>query len=204
MEDLIFEDAVNTENTENEEKQPELTPEEKKEQRKQKIKAEIIDWAKTIFFYCVVPLTVFQIFCFMANVPTGSMESTIPVGAQVLTTRCFDKNDIERGDIVVFESDELDIILIKRCIGLPGETITFDGSGAVFVNGGMIYEPYVSSYSSFTGEFVVPEDCYFFLGDNRGGSLDARFWENPYIHKDEIKGKARFILFPFSSFGQLK
>lgn len=194
----------NAENAENEEKQPELTPEEIKENKKKKIKAEIIDWAKTIFFYCLIPLVIFQTFCFMASVPTGSMSPTVPVGAQVLTTRCFDKDNIERGDIVVFNSEELDIVLIKRCIGLPGETITFDGTGAVYVNGGKLYESYVSSYSSFEGEFVVPEDCYLFLGDNRGGSLDARFWENPYIHKDEIKGKARFILFPFSSFGALE
>ncbi|MBQ7874873.1 MAG: signal peptidase I [Oscillospiraceae bacterium] len=189
---------------ETEEKKKELTPEEIKEQKKKKLKAEIIDWAKTIFFYCLIPLAVFQTFCFMASVPTGSMETTIPVGAQVLTTRSFDKDNIERGDIVVFESEELGVVLIKRCIGLPGETVTFDGTGDVYINGGKLYEGYVSSFSSFEGEFVVPEDCYFFLGDNRGGSLDARYWENPYIHKDYIKGKARFILFPFSCMGSLE
>ncbi len=188
---------------ETEEKERELSPEEIKENRKKKLKAEIIDWAKTILFYCLIPLAVFQTFCFMASVPTGSMETTVPVGAQVLTTRSFDKDNIERGDIVVFESEELGIVLIKRCIGLPGDTVTFDGTGTVYINGGKIYEPYVSSYSSFVGEFVVPEDCYFFCGDNRGGSFDARYWENPYIHKDYIKGKARFILYPFSSFGSL-
>lgn len=171
---------------------------------KKNAKGELLDWGKTLLLYCVLPLLIFQAFCFMASVPTGSMETTIPVGAQVFTTRTFNKGNIKRGDIVVFESEELSVMLIKRCIGLPGDTVAFDGSGKIYVNGERYYENYVSSYSDFVGEFVVPEDHYFFLGDNRGGSLDARYWEQPYIHKDFIKGKARFILFPFSSFGTLE
>ena len=174
------------------------------EKPKKSLKAELLDWGKTLLLYCALPLLIFQSFCFMASVPTGSMETTIPVGAQVFTTRTFNKNNIERGDVVVFESEELGVMLIKRCIGLPGDTVTFDGSGKVYVNGERYYETYVSSYSDFVGEFVVPEDHYFFLGDNRGGSLDARYWQNPYIHKDFVKGKARFILFPFSSFGAIE
>ncbi|MBE6893565.1 MAG: signal peptidase I [Ruminococcaceae bacterium] len=174
------------------------------EKKKKSAKEEILDWAKTLLLYCVLPLAIFQTFCFMASVPTGSMETTIPVGAQVVTTRIFNKDNIERGDIVVFNSDELGIVLIKRCIGLPGDEIVFDGSGRVYVNGAVLDEPYVSSRSDFEGEFSVPEDCYFFVGDNRAGSLDARFWDEPYIHKSEVKGKARFVLFPFSNFGILE
>ena len=174
------------------------------EKKKKSAQEEILDWAKTLLLYCVLPLAIFQTFCFMASVPTGSMETTIPVGAQVVTTRIFNKDNIERGDIVVFNSDELGIVLIKRCIGLPGDEIVFDGSGRVYVNGAVLDEPYVSSRSDFEGEFSVPEDCYFFVGDNRAGSLDARFWDEPYIHKSEVKGKARFVLFPFSNFGILE
>lgn len=204
MEELIFEEEVTIKETVAEEENKEQPSENgKKEKKKKSAKEELLDWAKTLLLYCALPLIVFQSFCFMASVPTGSMETTIPVGAQVLTTRCFNKDNIERGDIVVFDSEEMGVILIKRCIGLPGDTVVFDGSGYVFVNGERLYERYVSSFSDFKGEFNVPEDCYFFVGDNRGGSLDARFWEQPYIHKDFIKGKARFILFPFSSFGTL-
>jgi signal peptidase I len=174
------------------------------EKPKKSLKAEILDWVKTLLLYCVLPLAVFQSFCFMASVPTGSMETTIPVGAQVVTTRIFNKDNVERGDIIVFESEEIGVILIKRCIGLPGEKIVFDGSGRIFIDGEVYREKYVSSDSDFEGEFVVPEDCYFFLGDNRAGSFDARYWENPYIHKDFVKGKGVFVLFPFSSFGILK
>ena len=105
---------------------------------------------------------------------------------------------------MVFDSDELEIVLIKRCIGLPGDTVEFDGEGNTYINGEYYDEPYVSTYSSFEGRFEVPEDCYLFCGDNRGGSLDARYWDNPYIEKEKVKGIARFIILPFSNMGVLK
>lgn len=172
--------------------------------KKKTFKEELLDWGKTLVFYCALPLLIFQTFFFMASVPTGSMEATIPTGAQVVTIRTFNKENVKRGDIVVFESEELGVVLIKRCIGLPGDKIEFDGTGRVYINGQLYDEPYVWSYSDFEGSFEVPEDCYFFAGDNRGGSLDARYWDNPYIHKDFVKGKGFFVLFPFSSFGILE
>ena len=155
------------------------------------------------------------------------METTVPAGAEVFTTRCFNKDNIKRGDVVVFYNDELDptlfkqyiglrgdvvvfyndelkLTLFKRCIGLPGDTVEFDGTGDVYINGELYEEPYVSSFSDFEGTFTVPEDCYFFCGDNRGGSWDARYWDNPYINKENVKGKARFIFFPFNSIGAVK
>lgn len=174
------------------------------EKKKKTLKEEIIDWAKTLILYCLLPLAVFQTFCFIASVPTGSMETTIPVGAQVVTTRVFNKDNIERGDIIVFNSEELGIMLIKRCLGVPGDEIVFDGTGDVYINGNLVDEPYVSSWSDFEGSFEVPENHYFFAGDNRKGSLDARYWDEPYIHEDHIKGKARFIIFPFGDFGMLE
>lgn len=174
------------------------------EKKKKSLKSEIFDWGKTLLFYCVIPLLIFQALGFMANVPTGSMTPTIPRGAQVITTRMFNTDNVKRGDIIVFDSDELGLVLIKRCIGLPGDSVVFDGTGDVYVNGEKLYEPYLGSDSDFEGSFEVPEDCYFFVGDNRGGSLDARYWDEPYIHADKIKGKARFVLFPVSDFGFLE
>ena len=202
-------------------------PKEKPARRRKKFKAELFDWAKTLFFFCVIPVLIFECFCFVARVPTGSMETTVPAGAKVFTTRCFNKDNIKRGAIVVFYNDELDPtlfkqyiglrgdiaaffndelepILFKRCIGLPGDTVEFDGTGDVYINGELYEEPYVSSFSDFEGTFTVPEDCYFFCGDNRGGSWDARYWDNPYINKENVKGKARFIFFPFNSIGAVK
>ena len=146
-------------------------------------------------------MAIFECFFFVANVPTGSMETTVPTGSQVITTRCFNKDNVERGDVVVFYSEELDMVLLKRCIGLPGDTVEFDGEGNTYINGEYYDESYVSSYSDFEGSFEVPESCYFFCGDNRRSSFDARFWDDPYIEKENVKGIARFIVFPFGSFG---
>ena len=52
-------------------------------------------------------------------------------------------------------------------------------------------------------EFVVPEGCYFVMGDNRNDSLDSRYWDNPFVTEDEIIGKAEFIYYPFSHFAKL-
>ena len=108
----------------------------------------------------------------------------------------------ERGDLIGFYYQGK--ILLKRVIALPEDEVAIDADGNVYVNGELLDEPYVSSWSDFEGEFSVPEDCYFFAGDNRYGSLDARYWARPYIHKDDIKGKAKFVIFPFSSFGTLE
>ena len=65
-------------------------------------------------------------------------------------------------------------------------------------------EPYVVYNSNKEAILHVPEDSYVFMGDNRANSFDARYWENPYISYDDIMGKARFIIKPFSRFGKLK
>ena len=64
---------------ENEAKKEEETA--AREEKKKKLKAEVIDWIKTIFFYCVLPVALFECFFFVANVPTGSMETTVPAGS---------------------------------------------------------------------------------------------------------------------------
>lgn len=173
-----------------------------KEEKKKKVKAEIIDWIKTLLIYCVLPIVVFEIFFTSSDVPTGSMEPTIPAGAKVIVSRYWYDKEIDRGDIVVFQSDELRKLLIKRCIGLPGDVIEFVG-GDLYINGEYTEEEYVSTYDDYYGYFEVPEGCYFFCGDNRAYSADARYWFNPYISADKIFGKARLTVFPLSNFGTL-
>ena len=54
-------------------------------------------------------------------------------------------------------------------------------------------------------KYEVPEDSYFFLGDNRNDSKDSRKWKtSPYIKGEDIEGKAQFTLYPFNRIGKLK
>ncbi len=167
---------------------------------------------KNGFFHnWIVPILVAVVFAFLINrfvffkvtVPTTSMFPTIETGDQLIVTRVYDRGNLKRGDIVVFKSDELGIILVKRLIGLPGEKVDIDETGQVSINGEKLQEDYVIYPEELEGHFQVPEGCFLFFGDNRADSLDARKWDNPYIGKEKIMGKAQLRVFPFDRFGKI-
>jgi signal peptidase I len=133
------------------------------------------------------------------------MEDTIIPGDRLYVNELFDINDAERGDILVFKSDELDDKrLVKRLIGLPGETIEIKRDGSIYVDGEMLQEPYAASSHGEDKVFTIPESTYFFLGDNRPISYDARYWNEPYISEDKVIGKVEFRFFPLNRIGEVK
>ena len=162
------------------------------------------DWIIPAAIAIILGVLINKFIFFNVNVPTSSMYPTITPGDRIFSMRTYRPSSIERGDILVFYSEELKKDLIKRVIGLPGETVEVQSDGRVYINGEYLEEDYVSSFSDITGTFTVPEGCYLFLGDNRGNSIDARLWKNPYIPFEEIKGEGKFIIFPFDRFGKLK
>lgn len=154
----------------------------------------------------VVILVVVKLLFFLVIVPTGSMIPTIDEGSLLFAMRVYNiPESVDRGDVLVFYSDELNTTLIKRLIGLPGDTVEIDHQGNVTINGEPYPERYVVNQASYkSGTYYVPENCYFFMGDNRSGSFDARDWRNPYIAQEDIRGRAVFTLWPLSNFGVLK
>ena len=141
----------------------------------------------------VILAAVFVIFRFviqLAWVPSGSMETTIPTKCALLGWRLpFVVSDVvpERGDIITFWSDELGKVLVKRAVGLPGEEVSFR-DGYVYIDGEKLEESYLPAQgiTECDRTFVVPEGSVFFLGDNRTGSLDARFWQEPYVEISQL------------------
>ncbi|WP_010294449.1 signal peptidase I [Clostridium senegalense] len=131
------------------------------------------------------------------------MLPTIQLDDTIFCTKIYGEKSIKRGEIIVFESKELKDDLVKRVIGLPNDHVEFKNDGTVYINNKKLEEPYVVNNSDKTGIFDVPEHCYLFAGDNRATSLDARSWDNPYINYKDIKGRAKFVIMPFSRWGKL-
>lgn len=158
------------------------------------------EWVIPIAIALVIALLIKQFLIFKVYIPSGSMIPTLNEGDQLFVTRVYNLDNLKRGDILVFDSDELNDVLIKRLIGLPGDKIKIV-KGTVYVNGEKLEEDYVKNSDDISGEFEVPEGKYFFLGDNRAISYDARRWKNPYIDGSDIKAKAQIRVYPFSDFG---
>ncbi|OOM68530.1 signal peptidase I [Clostridium sp. BL-8] len=161
------------------------------------------EWVVPIVCALAIAFLLRKFVFFNVYVPTGSMIPTINKNDKVLVTRIMSLNSLKRGDIIVFDSDELGETLVKRLIGLPGDKIDIK-NGEVFVNGNKLEDDYVKNKDKYNGSFEVPEGKYFFLGDNRPISNDARYWKNHYIDGSKIEGKAQFIFYPFNDFGKLK
>jgi signal peptidase I len=163
---------------------------------KNKVVKEIISWILVFVLAFGLALFINKVIIYKVKVPSGSMETTIMTGDKVLTYRlAYLFGEPKRGDIVVFPfPDDESQDYIKRIIGLPGETIE-GKEGVVYINGDPIDEPYINNHEdtseeSTFGPYTIPDGCYFMMGDNRSISADARYWENKFVTKDKIIGKA--------------
>ncbi len=137
-----------------------------------------------LIFTCVIQITTCQ---------SGSMEPNVMTGNTVFYNKLAYKMGKypQRGDIVNFYSDEYHVYFSKRIMGIPGDVISFQ-DGYVVINGQYVDESaYIDKNieSNSPKTFTVPEGCYFMLGDNRENSNDSRYWMQPFIPFENIKGK---------------
>lgn len=162
------------------------------------------EWILPVLIALIIVIFLNKYIFLLVTVPTGSMEDTIMPGDRLYVNELFKIDDAKRGDIVVFMSnEEKGKRLVKRLIGLPGETIDIKQDGSIYIDGEKLDEPYAKECVSEGKVFDVPENSYFFLGDNRPISYDARSWPNPYISKDQIIGKVIFRFYPFNRIGKV-
>lgn len=124
-----------------------------------------------------------------------SMIPTLEDGEFVLVSKLnYRLGKVERGDIVVFHYPvDPKQELIKRVIGLPGDTVKVM-DGVVSVNTQVLDEPYIADAPRYSGEWIVPEGHVFVLGDNRNDSSDSHQWG--YLPLEKIVGKAVVIYWP--------
>jgi len=163
------------------------------------VMAEIKDYLKKhgvtviLIYSFVVTLLLVISYMFRPVVVSGnSMLPTLSNNETVFIERVLRRQDIKKGDIIVFHSPfEYNRLLIKRIIAVEGDTVAIV-NGSVFVNGKKIFEPYINSVKSHETIplTVVPEDCFFVLGDNRVVSSDSR--EFGFVRFNDIYGKLVF------------
>lgn len=146
----------------------------------------------------IIPLRVFVAQPFIVN--GESMDPTFENGDYLIVDQIsYYKNDPERGDVIVFRyPTDHKRFLIKRVIGLPGETIAINGNKVTITktDGTLVQleESYINEEFSTYGEWVLGVEDYFVLGDNRQKSSDSRSWG--VLNRDLIIGKTFLRLFP--------
>lgn len=168
----------------------------------------VFEWVRVILIAVAIALIINFFIIVNSVVPTGSMENTIMTGTRMIGLRLtYMFESPERGDIIIFKyPDNPSENYVKRIIGLPGEKVEII-DGVTYVDGIALEEPYLKepARKDDWGPYIVPEDSYFVMGDNRNNSRDSRYWETTnYVPKKNILGKAMLIYYPFEDFGIIK
>jgi signal peptidase I len=197
-----------------------------------------VEWAKSIAIAVVLFLFLRTFLVQTFVITSGSMEDTLLVGDMLVVNRAAIGTRVpgtslripgyshpERGDVLVFDPPHEETLkLIKRLIGMPGDTVEMRNR-ALYVNGERQEEPYVrhsnipdqtdpwmewqrdhlldrADPTAYTptrdnwGPLVIPEDRYFMLGDNREQSLDSRYWG--LLEGWRLEGRAVFKYFSYN------
>jgi signal peptidase I len=182
----------------------------------------IVEWIVVVAGAVLVALVIKTFVVQAFYIPSASMEPTLLTNDRVLVNKIsYHLHEVNRGDVVVFErptpegGDDIKD-LIKRVIGLPGETIFFDAD-RVHINGEALPEPYLPPDTktmlappdqAFQGHqctraqpCAVPPDAVWVLGDNRTNSQDSRFI-GP-VRLDAIVGRSFVVVWPLNRLGGL-
>lgn len=112
---------------------------------------------------------------------------------------------LKQGDIIAFYQGNK--ILIKRVVAVPGNYISIDEEGNVYVDGEVLEEPYVTNKqkgeTNIEFPYQVPESEYFVLSDERDKTTDSRNEDIGLIKKDNVIGKVIFRVWPFKKLGAI-
>lgn len=169
----------------------------------------VLVWSKEIIIALVLVWLILTFVAQNSTVYGSSMAPTLENGEMLLMNKFIYRfTEPQRGDIIVFTYEDPiqgEEYLIKRVIGLPGDTIEIM-DGMVYINGTAYDESkYLEMSTDIKGDveypFLVPENSYFVLGDNRANSKDSRFSEVGAVPKEQIVGKASIRFWPFDKIG---
>lgn len=172
-----------------------------------KLKKELVEWLSALVIGFVVVSFIRSFVATNYEVIGKSMMPTLHDQDKVVISKL---SSIRRMDIVIFHSKEKEDY-VKRVIGLPGDTISYEND-ELFINDQKVEEPFLSSYAAYenleenftedfelqelTGSMTVPPGKLFVLGDNRISSLDSRYFH--FIDKKDVIGEVKLIYWPIS------
>ena len=170
-----------------------------------------IEWVAIIAAALIAALVIKTWLIQAFYIPSESMTPTLVKQDRVLVNKLsYRLHDVNRGDIVVFERPPGDAAspeikdLIKRVVGLPGETVETDSEGRVLINGRVLREPYLEKgVTTVPGiqKVQIPPGKVWVMGDNRGNSKDSRVIGA--IPENKIVGRAFVRVFPLTSLSLL-
>lgn len=202
------------------------------------------EWIKAIVIALVIWFFLRALLVEAFHIPSSSMEDTLLEGDFLFVNKAIYGaefpivgidlpafRDPRRRDVVIFDSPlEPGLTVVKRVIGMPGDTIAMVG-GTIYIDGDSLVEPYSKSvnpladpeipemrqwqrqylvnrdYRSYRptlknwGPLVIPADSFFVMGDNRDQSLDSRYWG--FLGRDRIEGRPLFIYYSYDRHGVL-
>lgn len=173
------------------------------------IKEFLSDTIKYIIFIVVI-LVIAVYVVGLQQIVGPSMTPTLRNGDIVILDKLsYRFSDIKRDDIVALYYADTKF-LVKRIVGLPGETVEFKDN-KLYINGKYYEEKYLGD-DVVTDDFslkelnytTIPDDMYLVLGDNRGDSMDSRDSDVGLIPKKDIYGKVRFKIWPINEFKYVK
>ncbi|MBZ4655155.1 MAG: signal peptidase [Peptococcaceae bacterium] len=163
---------------------------------------EIKEWIMTILLAVVLVLIIRTFVMDSRIVPTTSMVPTIIPQDRLFVEKITHRfSGLHRGEVIVFKppvQSGLKDDLIKRLIGLPGDTVEVK-NGKLYVNDVVQNEPYLAEPMQYSYKKVtVPEGKLFVLGDNRNRSYDSHEWG--FVDITSVKGKAFITYWPLHRF----
>jgi signal peptidase I len=191
--------------------------------------SEVYSFFKTLAIFLALAFLLRASIVEAFKIPSESMKQTLQKWDHILVCKfsygiripfmretLFNYSQPERGDVVVFTrpddpttpEDDSAINIIKRVVGLPGDTVMVRGS-QFFIDGVPQEEPYAiwERHGSLEGEFgpaTVPPGHVFLMGDNRDHSKDSRFWEpSKFLDMNLIKGRALIIYWSWSDLSRI-
>ena len=163
---------------------------------------EIKEWVMTILLAVVLVIVIRTFVMDSRIVPTTSMVPTIMPQDRLFVEKITCRfGGLQRGEVIVFKppaQSGLKDDLIKRLIGLPGDTVEVK-NGKLYVNDVLQNEPYLAEPIQYSlKKITVPEGKLFVLGDNRNRSYDSHEWG--FVDIANVKGKAFITYWPLHRF----